>query len=81
VTVTITVHGATDSETKQRFNNAIIAIVKPAGGNWRVSYSNIGDSTIFTVGPVTDVKSFTGKIDFGKVTRFEGRSIDVDLGP
>jgi hypothetical protein len=80
-TVTITVHGAVDSETKQRFNDAIIAIVKSAGGNWRVSHSNIGDSTMFTVGPVTDVKSFADKIDFGKVTRVEGRSIDVEPGP
>ena len=80
-TVTITVSGVADSETRQQFNKAIIAIVKPSGGDWRVSFSTIGDKTIFRVCPISDPKAFADKIDFGKVTRVEDRSIDVEAGP
>ena len=80
-TVTITVSGVADSEMRQQLNKAIIAIVKPSGGDWRVSFSTIGDKTIFRVCPIADPKAFADKIDFGKVTRVEDRSIDVEAGP
>lgn len=76
--MTITVSGVTDSETRQQLNKAIIAILKPSGNDWRVGYSTIDGKTIFSVCPVTDPKAFADKIDFGKVTNVEGRSIDVD---
>ena len=79
--VTITVHGTANSETRQQWNQAIIAIVKRSGGNWRVSFSTIGDRTIFQVGPVSDPKALADQIDFGKVTRVEGRSIDIEASP
>jgi hypothetical protein len=80
-TLTLNVLGARDAEAKQRVNKAIIAIMKPLGGNWRVSFSNIGEKTIFTVSPVADPKAFADKIDFGKVTQVENRTIDVEIGP
>jgi hypothetical protein len=45
--VTITVDGAADSETKQRLNQAIIAILKPWGSNWRVGFGTIGERRFF----------------------------------
>jgi hypothetical protein len=80
-TLTINVHGASDAEATQRVNKAPVAIMKTLGGNWRVSFSTIGDKTIFTVSPVSDPKAFADKIEFGKVSRIEGRSIDVEAGP
>ena len=80
-TVTITVHGVADDETRDQLNKAIIAILKPSGSEWRVGFSTVGGETIFRVCPVTDPKAFADKIEFGKVTRVEGRSIDVEVGP
>ncbi len=80
-TITITVKGAGNTEAVQRLNQAIIAIMKPLSNNWRVSYSTNGDKTIFQVGPVTDPRAIADKIDFAKVTRVEGRTIDVEAGP
>ena len=80
-TLTLNVLGARDADAKQRVNKAIIAIMKPLGGNWRVSFSNIGEKTIFTVSPVADPTAFADKIDFGKVTQVEDRTIDVEIGP
>jgi hypothetical protein len=79
-TVTITIHGVANPEMRERLNKAIIAIVKPLGGEWRVNFSTVGGDTIFRVCPVTDTKAFADKIDFGKVKSVDGQSIDVDVG-
>ena len=80
-TITVTIKGAGNTETVQRLNQAIIAIMKPLSSNWRVSYGTSGDKTIFRVGPVTDPRAIADKIDFGKVTSVEGRTIDVEAAP
>jgi hypothetical protein len=79
-TVTITVHGAADRTMREQWNQSLIAIVKPAGGEWRVSVSVVEGNTIFTVCPISDPVAFSDKIDFGKVTRVDGRSIEVEAG-
>lgn len=79
--MTITVNGTGDPETAQRLNQAITAILKSSSNGWRISYSTLDNKTIFRVGPVIDPKAFADKIDFGKVTRVEGQTIDVEVAP
>ena len=78
-TVTITVHGLMDPEVREKWNKAIIEILKASGNNWRVSFNTAGGDTIFRACPVTDPIAFADKIDFGKVTGVQGRSIDVEV--
>jgi hypothetical protein len=40
-----------------------------------------GGKATFAVAPVPAPKAFAKKIEFGEVTRVDGRSIDVDAGP
>ena len=81
VTVTITVSGVPDFEATRRLNDAITAILKSLGDSWSLQSNSGGGKATFTVAPVSDPKAFADKIDFGKVTRVEGRSIDVEVGP
>ena len=80
-TVTITVHGVPDFEASRRLNDAITAILKSSGSGWSLRSNTSGGKTTFIAAPVADPQAFADKIDFGKVSRVEGRSIEVDAGP
>jgi hypothetical protein len=78
--VAVAVSGVADAETTESVNKKIIAIVKPPGREWRVSFSSIEDKTIFRVRPASDPKELAGIIDFGKVTHIERLPLDLKAG-
>ena len=81
VTVTVTVDGGANPETAKRWNAAITEILKSSNSGWSVSYSTGGGKVTFKAGPVKDPRAFAEKIDFGRVRRIEGRSIEVQASP
>lgn len=80
-TVTITVHGVPNFEASRRLNEAITAILKSLGNGWSLRSNTSGGKTTFVVAPIADPQAFADKIDFGKVTRVDGRSIEVEARP
>ena len=81
VTVTITVRGVADFEASKKLGDAITAMLKASGSGWSLRSNTGGGTATFVAAPVADARAFAEKLDFGRVTRVEGRSIDVDAGP
>ena len=50
------------------------------GSSHSMSTFSTGDDMTVTVSPVSDVDAFSKKIDFGKVTSVEDRTVSIDFG-
>ncbi len=50
------------------------------GSSHSMSSYHTGDVYTVNISPVTDVDAFAQKIDFGKVTKVEERTVYVDYG-
>jgi hypothetical protein len=73
--VTIEVTGATTDADRRRIQDAVKKWVD--GSSHMMTTMHSGQSFSIDLSPVTDVDAFAKKIDFGEVTKVDGRKISV----
>jgi len=73
--VTIEVTGATTEADRTRIQDAVKKWVD--GSSHLMTTMHSGDSFSIDLSPVTDVDAFVKKIDFGEVTKVDGRKVSV----
>lgn len=76
-TVTIEVSGTTTSEERESILEDAIVLTNSNSRSYTSGYMN--DVYTIHLSPVEDVQAYADKIDFGTVTKVEGRTIYVDL--
>jgi hypothetical protein len=79
--VTVNVTGVNDLKTGEMIGGRITEVMKAMGGGYSMRSNTGGGRMSVTVAPVADPRAFADKLTFGKVTRVEGRIIDVAAGP
>lgn len=77
--VTLKISGTSTSEERDKISEKAKSLTD--GNSNFISSYHMNDTYTVNVGPVMDVKAFVEKIDFGKVTKVEERTIYVDLNP
>ena len=73
--VTIQVTGATTDADRERIKDGVKKWVD--GSSHMMTTSHSGGTLSIDLSPVTDVDAFVKKIDFGEVTKVDGRKINV----
>lgn len=76
-TVTIEVTGTTTSAQRESILEDAKSLTGSSSHSQMSSYMN--DVYTIHLSPVDDVQAYADKIDFGKVTKVEGRTVYVDL--
>jgi hypothetical protein len=77
VTVTVIVTGITDKADSERVEKLLKDLV--SGPVRYTSSSWAGDTLKIDLSPVSDIRAFSGKIKFGKVTESQGNTVKVEL--
>jgi len=77
-TVQIKIKNVPDDDTKDAIEEKLKGMTDGSGHAMSLTYMN-GEMDV-SLSPVSDVKAFAGKVDFGKVTSIEGRTVHVDAG-
>ena len=77
LTVTVVITGVPDKAESERIEKSLRSLV---GGPVRYTTSSwTGDTLTMELSPVIDVRQFSGKIDFGKVTETQGNTVKVQF--
>jgi hypothetical protein len=77
--VNLIVTGTSSDEARALIGEALKDLVDPGGSSGFEARSS-GDQTEYTLWPVRDPAAFSNRITFGKVTRVNGRRIEVTAG-
>ncbi|TWU05898.1 hypothetical protein [Stieleria varia] len=77
-TVTIKVSGVDNESDRDALTESLKDYVD--GNSHSMSSTSMNGSMTIKLSPVTDVKAFSEKIDFGKVTAVDGRTVTVEYG-
>ena len=75
VTIQIKITGVSDANSRQFILNRLPVLM--GGGSHLVRSSSTANGMLVTLAPVKDAQAFAAKIDFGKVTGVQGRTITV----
>ena len=78
-TVTLVISGVPDDESRELILETVIGMVDGSGHMLYSSWS--GNRFTVSLSPVSDVKTFSKKINFGKVSSVEGRTVKIDYVP
>ena len=79
-TVTLTITGISDEEAREEIKESLVDMTDGSFGH-RISMRASGATMTIKLSPVHDVESFSKKINFGKVTAVEGRTVKVECMP
>jgi ABC-type uncharacterized transport system auxiliary subunit len=77
--VTIEVTGVANDAQRDRVQDAVKKWVD--GSSHMMTTMSSGDKLSIDLSPVTDVDAFAKKIDFGEVSKVEGRKVSVTFKP
>lgn len=78
-TVTVVISGIPDGEASELIHETLIGMVD--GSSHMLNSRTNGNEMTVSLSPVSDVKKFSKKINFGKVSSVEGRTVKVDYVP
>lgn len=76
-TVTVEISGIDDATDREAVQETLKGMTD--GSSHIMTTSSSGDQMTIKLSPVTDVKAFSQKINFGKVTEVEDRTVKVDF--
>jgi hypothetical protein len=79
--ITLQVTGLVDKETEDAFNDKLNEMLRAAYGNYHTFGTGGAARKTITVSPIPDVKVFADRITWAKVTRIDGRVIEVAMAP
>lgn len=79
--VTVMISGApSDDAERERIKDALKSLMDSGPSKSTSSMSNSAERTLqMTLFPVRDVEAFAKRIDFGTVTRIDGRTVHVTI--
>ena len=76
-TVIVTIIGIKNDEDRETIKETLKGMTDGSSHTMRSSYA--GNRMTVHLSPVTNVKKFSQKINFGKVTEVKGRTVKVDF--
>lgn len=76
-TVTVEITGVNDNEDRDDIQETLKGMTE--GSGHAMSSSSSGDKMTVKLSPVGDVQAFSQKINFGKVTEVDGRTVKVEF--
>ena len=76
-TVTVEITGVNDSKDRDDIQETLKGMTE--GSSHMMTTSSSGDKMTVKLSPVGDVEAFSQKINFGKVTEVDGRTVKVEF--
>lgn len=76
-TVTIEITGISNDADRDKIDETLKGMTDGSGHMLTSTWT--GDKTTINLSPVTDVEAFSRKINFGKVTEVDGRTVKVEF--